>query len=492
MPACFPDLNLDQLVDAITAAKQEYNLGPFFFTALKDADAIVYRHEVLRDLESAALFEYILAFGARMRTMRAHLAQAEKLYHRYQKERWFLDAVGVYLDTVDGLWRDLSGIELKSRGFLALRDYLGYYISSEQYSQLHTRIKKLKHELDQVSYCVLIRGSTVKVRTYASERDYSEEVLATFEKFSQGGVKDYRIKRPDQPSMNHVEESVLEMVARLYPETFSDLDEFSSANRGYLDEPIGRFDREIQFYVSYLEFTARFRAVGLPFCYPSLSTTSKEIFAKDGFDLALAARLARNGDGNPIICNEFHLAGGERIIVVSGPNQGGKTTFARMFGQLQWIGSLGLPVPAREAQTHVFDGLFTHFEREETIENLRGKLQDELARMHEILARATSESIIIMNEIFTSTTVADAVFLGKKIMERVILSDLLCVCVTFLDELASLGPQTVSMVGTVVPENPAQRTFKILRRPADGLSYAISIAEKYRLTYSLLKERMRS
>lgn len=489
-PAFFPDLNLDQIIDAITSGRDEYDLKPFFYTSLKDVELITYRHEVMRDLENKILFEHIQSFSEKMRRMREHLAQADKLYYRLQKERWFLEAVEIYCEAVTCLVNDLSLVDLDSCGFLTFREYLRSYVKSDRFNSLFQETKEILAELSSVKYCLLIKGNGVKVRKYESEMDYSAEVEGTFEKFKQGAVKDYRVKFSNWPQMNHVEAGILDLVARLYPDIFSHLDRYCASNADYLDETIGLFDREIQFYIAYLEHAAKFQQMGLHFCYPQISDEAKEIYNYEGFDLALANKLLT--EKSPVVCNDFCLKGNERIFVVTGPNQGGKTTFARTFGQLHYLADLGCPVPGRAARLFLFDKLFTHFEREEDIKNLRGKLQDDLMRIYDILNKATPKSIVLMNEIFTSTTLNDAVFLSKNIMDRISELDLLCVWVTFIDELSSLNDKIVSMVSAVDPENPTLRTYKILRKAADGLSYAVTIAEKYNLTYNLIKERIKS
>ncbi len=489
-PGFFGDLNLDQIIAAVTDGKDEYDLKPFFHLPLHDVDDVAFRQEVMQDLECPRLFADIKAFAESMREMRQYVAQAEKLSGELQKQRWFLDAVDIYCDAVSCLADRLSRTELASRGLTAFRDYVTRHVASDAFTSLVRRTKKLTADLSAIHYVILIRGIHVEVRRYDGESDYGAEVETTFEKFKQGAVDDYAFSFINSPEMNHVEAMILDQVAKLYPDIFLELKNYVTEHGNFANSTINTFDREVQYYVAYLGYIARFRKAGLNFCYPSVSQSRKEVYNYQGFDLALAGKLI---DQNSVpVCNDFHLKGRERIIIVSGPNQGGKTTFARTFGQLHYLASLGCPVPGRKAQLFLFDEIFTHFEKEEDITNFRGKLQDDLIRVHDILERATPNSAIIMNEVFTSTTFRDASTLSKKIAARIMQLDLLCVWVTFLDELASLGDQTVSMVSTVMPEDPAVRTYKIVRREADGIAYALSIARKHRLTYAMIKERLGS
>ncbi len=151
-PDFFVDLNLDQIIDAITAGKQEYKLQPYFYTHLNDIDAITYRHEIMRDLENNVLFEHIQSFAQKMHAMRERLARTEKLHYKYQKERWFLEAVEMYCDAVTCLPHDVSLIDVQSRGFVAFRAYVTDYANSDLFTSLVAEMRKLQADLSAVQY----------------------------------------------------------------------------------------------------------------------------------------------------------------------------------------------------------------------------------------------------------------------------------------------------------------------------------------------------
>lgn len=489
-PDFFSDLNLDQVVSSITAGHDEFRLHPFFYHLPPNINVIEYRQQVFRDLEMPAIAEHVKTFAAQLAAMRRQFADATKRYYPRQKQWGIVAGIDRYCVAVEWLTEALTGAPVASSGLQQFRDYLAAYRASDPFQALVKETRDLQVALAKVSYRLELRDGLIEVTADTPELDYSEIVERTFEKFRQHAERDYQFEVPDSPDMNHVEAAVLDLVARLHPTTFQALEQYCERHRTFLDEVISNFDREVHFYLAYLAHIRHLQGGGLSFCYPEVSIESKAIECREAFDLALADRLAK--DAREVVRNDLVLAESERVIVVSGANQGGKTTFARLCGQLHYLGRLGCPVPGQSARLWYFDRLFTHFEREEDLRTLHSKLEDDLTRIHEILERASSRSLLIMNESFSSATLHDALLLSREIMQRVVSKDLICIFVTFLDELASFGPTTVSMTSVVDPQDLVRRTFKVVRRPADGLAYAMALAAKYGLTYDALSQRLGS
>ena len=487
-PTFFSDLGLDQIVSAVLKGKEEYELDKYYHEPLSSREAILYRQEALRDIERPGMMSKLRVFAQRMHTMRERLSQVEKRHNPGQRWRWFLDIVFQYCDTVRTLDSDLQGVDLQSAAFCKVRHHVSEFATSDRFVKIAEEAKTITDQMAALRYTILIDGLHVTIAPPSGESDYGREVQAAFSNFTSASNKAYPFDHDESLDVDAVEARILEKVAGIYPDPFIALLNFFETNQIFRDPAIDAFDREVQFYISYLAYIAPLKKEGLRFCYPDPRDDDQAETVEGSFDIALATKLQRN-HAVPVT-NDYHLAGAERIIVVSGPNQGGKTTFARTFGQLHYIGALGLPVAATMARLFVPDKIFTHFERTEQMASLRGKLQDDLIRVHEILAAATPRSVIIINEIFASTTLADALSLSRKIGATIIDLDAICVWVTFIEEVASLGGSVVSMVSAVEADYPDHRTFKVLRQPANGLAYAMSIARKYRLTRNAIRERI--
>jgi len=489
-PDCFADLHLDEIIAAVTAGHPT-DVDRFFYVPLHDVSTVEHRHQVFRDLESDQTRQAVMNFAHGMQTMRHRLQQAKQLSNPLRRHGWFIYAVQTFCDAVALLRNDLAAVELTSRGLRDFDHYLDEYVESDTFRNLVSDSAAVQSELRRVRYTVHVQDLRVHVEKCEDQTDYSEAVVATFARFATEVTKDYHVSLKDRADINHVDEQILECVAKLYPDASALLDGFCRRNAGFVEPTIAHFDHEISFYLSYLAFVGRLTTEGLGglnFSYPEVTTEPGALSADDAFDLALAMKSEHAGQS--LVSNGFRLSGSERIFVVTGPNQGGKTTFARTIGQCAYLASLGCPVPARRARFTLADHIYTHFDRQENLSTLHGKLEDELIRIHGVLSRATTASIIIMNESFSSTTVSDALTIGAEILERIIQLRCIAVYVTFLDELASLDQACVSMVGEVATDSPTQRTFHFTRRPADGLAYAAALADKYGLNYDVLRRRI--
>lgn len=484
-PDFFVDLNIDQIINGIIAAYGEYNLRPLFDTVPESLDTVRYRQDVFRDLKNPDNFALMKDFSARMKSVYVRLSGIEGL-SEYQKQSWLLEAALLYFDTVNYLAGKLEDSDLNSSCLGSLREYIKSLVHSDAFRLASEEATSVKAALSAIRYEMSIGSSRVTVRKDRGRKNYNEIVREAFGKFRDSEKPGKNPRRFNDSSSNHVEIAVLELVARLFPEEFRALASFYDNHRDFIDPTVAQIYTEMQFYISYLEYISPVKKKGLKFCIPEMGT-GRDIYCLQSFDLALAHKLCSSG--SMVIANDFRLSGDENTMVVTGPNNGGKTTFARSIGQAHFLAALGLPIPGTEAKLFLVDSIYTHFEKSEDPENLKGKLEDDLVRMRRILDSATERSLIIINEMLSSTTSKDAIQIGRRIIDLIRKKNSICVYVTFLDEFARING-AVSMVSQVDPSAPEIRTFRVVRSEPNGLAYARAIAEKYGLTYEKIAGRI--
>ena len=511
-PASFADLQLDLIMKRGLGDYQDSGLEDIYYTPATDAEVIRYRQEVLQELEDPTVREAVNTIVERFRSLREYmdglrekplsnvkdpmLRSAPKakndisVFLKKKTPDWLnmgrvLEKLGQFTDTLAAFTERVAQMHFRSAGLRGFADYVTAYCSSERFREMDEEAGRLRAAFSEIRYCLWFKtgSNTVKVLPYEEQEDYVSRIEALFSRFRQGDVQDFRKHLEDTPVSEKMENEILQLLSRRYPREFKELQGFCEKYLRFENDAVIRFTRELQFYFGWLEMTENLKKEGLSFCYPTVEDGAKDSYVQDGFDLALALRK-REG----VITNSFSLTSPEQILVVTGPNQGGKSTFARAFGQAHYLASLGLTVPGKTARLPLCDGVMTHFEREENIKDLNGKLRDDLKRLKELLDAATPRSVFVINEIFASTTAWDAQVLSGHMLEAIIQKGCSAVVVTFLEEMADFGPQTVSMAAEV-PEN-GRVSYRILRKKPGGLSYAMRLAERHALGYEDVKRRV--
>jgi hypothetical protein len=200
------------------------------------------------------------------------------------------------------------------------------------------------------------------------------------------------------------------------------------------DHLVGFFDetrRELAFYVGCLNLYEALAAKGCEVCTPGLQAAdAASALAFQGlYDPTLA--LALEG---AVVGNDADLDGA-RLIMVTGANQGGKSTFLRGVGLAQLMGQAGLFAPAKSFHASLCDGVFTHFKREEDRGLEAGKFDEELRRLSEIVDYLTPRPLLLFNESFAATNEREGAEIGRQVLTALLEGPRRIVCVTHIYEL---------------------------------------------------------
>jgi hypothetical protein len=188
---------------------------------------------------------------------------------------------------------------------------------------------------------------------------------------------------------------------------------------------------ELAFYVGALNLRDRLAERGRRFCRPEAQPVDTTLLsAREIYDVALSLRTSQT-----VVGNDIH-ADGMRLVMMTGPNRGGKSTLLRALGQAQLMLQSGLFVAADEFRSTVCDRLFTHFKREEDPTMKHGKLDEELARMSAIVDELSPRSMVLLNESFASTNEREGSEIARQLLDALLVAGVKVLYVTHLFELA--------------------------------------------------------
>lgn len=188
---------------------------------------------------------------------------------------------------------------------------------------------------------------------------------------------------------------------------------------------------ELGFYVACLNLRDHLARKGEPICFPEpLSANHPKFFARQLYDVCLSLTMQDRVVGNDVAGDDSLL------VIISGANRGGKSTFLRAVGLSHLMMQGGLFVPAESFRANVCNGIFTHFKREEDASMTSGKLDEELSRMSSIVDHLAPNSLVLFNESFASTNEREGSEIARQIVRALLDTGIKVFYVTHMFDLA--------------------------------------------------------
>lgn len=379
---------------------------------------------------------------------------------------------------------------LSSEGFLALYDRLQSELSDERKEQLETLVDSmaffagLQDEKDRNSYVVKVP----KIRLECGLQDglkIGDVKVDELETLTISYNKQYGIGSKIRGRISSINPGVISLYKdQAIREDAEDI-EFHTVSYVYsycgnLVNSLGQFFDQLHFqtafYLGVINIRSQMMQYKIDYCFPQVTDDSTLEYSE------LKEMILSLETKGKTVANSGNLDG-KQLVIITGANQGGKSTFLRSIGTAQIMMQCGMMVPARRYKSSIHVSVFTHFTRREDSAMNSGRLDEELRRMDRIISNLGKDPLILLNESFATTTEKDGSSIAYGIVKALKEEGIRILTVTHLLSFAqqmyeeSSGDDSVIFLSAEHLDD-GRRTFKIIPHPPEMTSFGLELYDE--------------
>lgn len=532
------DLGLDGIIKTLNVdARHEREIKRIVLTPCDDAETIIYRQEIIDDLLSTPdLLAHFTDLLPRLSDLTYYATLSQTAGLPFQRTLGRIGELELYVQIVRALSAALNDAadDLRSAGLCSLRELLIQRIQDPIFGQIERGLPDITAVIKK------LRSITIGVNLDHNLRPIAATLVSinteSFKGSSSSFFKKLFGEQPEFQGISQLHSVPYQAVEALdgklvatkqrsdpmlFP-LFKDLDRaitdivrpIESAIREFLQvstQFLSILEPEIVFYLGATRLISDLSARGLPLCRAEVADReARTCVVQDCYNLNLALRLMfRQPDANladQIVCNDVAFDDNGRIFIITGPNQGGKTTYIQALALAQVLFQAGLYVPGSSARISPVDGIYSHFPVEEKPSAEAGRFGEEAQRLSDIFAHATRYSLILLNESLASTASGESLYLARDIVRCFRLLGVRAAYTTHMHELAANldefnaatpgDSKIISLVSGALVDSGAsaqdavKRTYKIIPSPPMGHSYAQELAARYGISFDKIVEKL--
>ena len=438
-----------------------------------DRETILYRQAILQDcLKNYSVVRNI--YAAAVETIES------------EKRRWYgvfsrrypgsilgsgVDLVQLYMETLGKLklLADEHAGQFASEGFRAFFALLEAELPDEYFVAVEAHLKELKFRGGVLESAELGKGNQganyVLRKSLAKKPGWLRRLLTR-----QPPAYTFRLHERDEAgarALGELRDRGINLVANALAQSADHVLAFFVTLR-----------RELAFYLGCVNLHRHLGRKGAPVCFPEPTLAGEPRHSCVGLrDACLALSMDRTVVGNDL------NAAGKRLVIITGANQGGKSTFLRSLGLAQLMMQCGMFVAAESFSADICHGLFTHYKREEDASMKSGKLDEELSRMSGIVDALTPNSVLLFNESFAATNEREGSEIARQIVRALLETRVKVFFVTHLYKFAhGLCEDKMDSAIFLRAERQAdgRRTFKLVPGEPFQTSYGADLYEEIR------------